>query len=70
VVKNQNGSDQDGEVDEVVAPVNKIVAKRSVATKPKKPTNSKKSAGKPKKSTDETTVDQEIESELSEEPYD
>jgi hypothetical protein len=65
-----NGSDQDGEVDEVIAPVNKIVAKRGVATKPKKPTTSKKSSGKPKKNTEETVVDQEIESELSEEPYD
>jgi len=66
-----NGSDHDGEIDEVIAPVNKIVAKRSgVATKPKKPTNSKKSAGKAKKNTEETVVDEEIESELSEEPYD
>lgn len=74
-----NGSDQEGDgegegecdVDEVVAPINKVVAKRSTATKPRK--NAKKpvsATAKSKKITEEPMLEEEIESELSEDSYD
>jgi hypothetical protein len=68
-----NGSDQDGEGEEVLPPIpiTKIVAKRSGAVKPRK--NAKKPASgavKSKKIVEETNLEEEIESELSEDSYD
>jgi len=69
-----NGSDQDGEEGEEAIPpipINKIVAKRNGAVKPRK--NAKKPASgavKSKKIVEETNLEEEIESELSEDSYD
>jgi len=73
-----NGSDVDADADADggrvrtnAIPVNKIVSKRT--TKPKRPAAAKKQgggSGKSKKTVEEPVVEQEIESELSEESYD